>query len=361
MAITLLLDKPLPSSLIATVSPLAELACALHANLNPTHHPHSQRLSKEFEAMSDGVIAIVEDTWWPLFGAFKPRYFYPIDAKQVSLSQGIETLEGLAPDIFSAMTLQALAGDSNFFVSTSEIARLKVEQGGLKYQMRLASPAHHRLTEWLLDNPAEVQRALAGCLRRVAEQGFSDTWDAILPSLEHERRRAEALVRTDPWRVFYEMPLVSVDKEGGKVVFDKLYPARIALSQSPLLLIPTIHGAPHIAIKHYPGYLNIVHYPILDTQRDPGQTISTIRSRLEAINHPTRITICRELLRRPSSTTELAYRLNMTVPQTSRHLRQLREAGLAVRSRQGLTVNYELDLKAIRRIGADVLDMLLNH
>jgi len=160
-------------------------------------------------------------------------------------------------------------------------------------------------------------------------------------------------------KVFDDMPIATTNRDEQKVVFDKLYPARILLSQGPLLLVPTIHGNPHTAIKHYPGFPNVIHFPVGVNQPADDQTVSSTRSRLEVVSHPTRLVICRDILRRPGSITELAQRLNMSVPQVSRHLRRLREAGLVTRHRDGAVVQYQLDVNAVRRLGLDLLNSLI--
>jgi DNA-binding transcriptional ArsR family regulator len=149
----------------------------------------------------------------------------------------------------------------------------------------------------------------------------------------------------------------AVTEDPPRVVFDELYHATVrVVARTPCLLVPSAHGDPHLVVKHLPGFPAVVQYPVVPTA--DAVPVEEMRRRLAALQDPTRLRICRDILRHPSATAELATRLGMTAPQISRHLRQLREAGLVSTHRHGAAVYYRLDVDAVRRLGPDLLSGL---
>jgi DNA-binding transcriptional ArsR family regulator len=83
-----------------------------------------------------------------------------------------------------------------------------------------------------------------------------------------------------------------------------------------------------------------------------------VHRRLEVLRDAQRQRLARAIAREPLTPTELARRSGMTVPQVSRHLARLREAGLVTADRAGRRTYYQLDLDTVRRIGEDLLTVL---
>jgi DNA-binding transcriptional ArsR family regulator len=139
-------------------------------------------------------------------------------------------------------------------------------------------------------------------------------------------------------------------------VFDKFYRATVDLDETPCVLVPSPHLNPHIVIKHYPGFPVVIQYPVRAEGATPS--LDVVRHRLAVLADPVRMNLCHTLLRDAMTTTELATRFEMTAPQMSRHLRQLREAGLVLAHRTGSRVHYQLDVEAVRGLGVDLLSVL---
>src|SRR5687767_7199702 len=77
------------------------------------------------------------------------------------------------------------------------------------------------------------------------------------------------------------------------------------------------------------------------------QTLQLEISQLEAdfcfaLSDPTRILMLYALSEKPMNVTELTNELGIPQPNTSRHLKVLRERGLVHSTRQGTTINYQL-------------------
>jgi DNA-binding transcriptional ArsR family regulator len=189
---------------------------------------------------------------------------------------------------------------------------------------------------------------------------FGDIWSECEPTLTraaHRLRRrladkgpAAALVSLSPSSARLTQPSAGP----ARVVFDKVHHAVINPARTPILLVPTRYGAPHLLVKNEPGLPPVVHFPV----DAPPVGVTLARSRLLALTDPHRVRLCRLIARQAMTTADLANRLSMTRPQVSRHLRTLRDLGLVSIERNGRHVHYQLDLTAVERIGRDVATAL---
>lgn len=83
-----------------------------------------------------------------------------------------------------------------------------------------------------------------------------------------------------------------------------------------------------------------------------SQTLAQEVSQLEAdlcsaFSDPTRILILYALDERPRNVTELTNELGITQPTTSRHLKVLRDRGLVLTIRQGVSILYQISDKRL--------------
>ncbi len=71
----------------------------------------------------------------------------------------------------------------------------------------------------------------------------------------------------------------------------------------------------------------------------------------QALADPTRIMLLYSLAERPKNVGELAEELKLSQPNVSRHLKVLRERGMAIATREGANVVYSLaDQRVIRAL-----------
>ena len=218
------------------------------------------------------------------------------------------------------------------------------------------SESHLRLAEDLLRDPGALRADIAGFLTLCRRVFFDELWartEPVLTRAAHRVRQrltdhgpAAALVSLSP----SSARLTNLAVGPARVVFDKVHHAVISPARTPVLLIPTRYGAPHLLVKNEPGLPPVVHFPV----QAPEVGVTLARSRLLALTDPHRVRLCRLIARQAMTTADLAGRLSMTRPQVSRHLRVLRDLGLVHVARHGRHVHYRLDLAAVERIGYDV-------
>lgn len=123
--------------------------------------------------------------------------------------------------------------------------------------------------------------------------------------------------------------------------------------------LPSSFGWPHLSILHAPGWRPVIHYPVGAPELPCPASVDLLKLRMEALAHPMRMRLCRNLARSPYTTGELAESHGITAPEVSRHLATLKKAGLLTTQRRGRYVLHSLDLQVVSRLGSDFLEGVL--
>ena len=129
------------------------------------------------------------------------------------------------------------------------------------------------------------------------------------------------------------------------VAFDKLQSLRADLRGRRCLLVPSVHARPHLIIKVEPPFPIVVHFPVENADTAERATLTQVRLRLAILSDPARLALCRHLVNEPITTSDLSVRTGMALPQVSRHLGRLREAGLLTSHRDGRMIYHRLDIR----------------
>lgn len=151
---------------------------------------------------------------------------------------------------------------------------------------------------------------------------------------------------------------LTLDEEAATVTVDKLVVGRTATGGGGLVLVPTSLGRPHLTVLHRYGWQPALTYPVTGT-RPQAPTVEQLTLRLDALAHPVRMRLCRQLARTSQTTTELAQSHGMSAPEISRHLGLLKKAGLVTTRRRGRYVLHQLDMGTVARLGSDFLEGIL--
>jgi DNA-binding transcriptional ArsR family regulator len=345
MSVSIVVEAVDPARFTVTVSPLAELAASLHVLTEHTHHPAYAEWAADVTRNAPPAFRAGLQRLAPLWTALRWRAFYPMVAPSL--------------DRFAQLTAYTCVSGYHGF----DFGRL-LHDPRQAAALRQAAPRlpepHLALADDLLRDPEALRADVAAFLDLSRRVYFDDLWPSIEPTLA----AAAHLVRQ---RLADEGPaaaLISLSPAGAslttpaagpaRVVFDKVHHAVISPARTPVLLIPTRYGAPHLLVKNEPGLPAVVHFPV--DSPDVGVTLA--RSRLLALTDSRRVRLCRLIARQSMTTADLADRLSMTRPQVSRHLHVLRDLALVRVERRGRYVYYGLDLAAVQRIGHDVATAL---
>lgn len=350
MSVVIVVEGAGPDRFTVVVSPLPELAASLHVLTGHAHHPEHASWAAGVVRTAPPAFRSGLQRFAPLWTALRWRAFYPgLGAPPAWVSL----------DRFAEFTAYTCASGYHGF----DFSRLLHDPGQAAVLRQTASmlpEPHLRLAEDLLRDPEALRADVLGFLDLCHRVFFSDLWaetEPVLTRAAHRVRRrladegpAAALVSLSPSSARLAAPAAGP----ARVVFDKVHHAVINPARTPVLLIPTRYGAPHLLVKNEPGLPPVVHFPV----EAPHVGVTLARSRLLALTDPRRVRLCRLIARQAMTTADLADRLSMTRPQVSRHLRVLRDLGLVRVERNGRYVHYGLDLAAVERIGRDLATAL---
>jgi DNA-binding transcriptional ArsR family regulator len=348
--VTILLEGDVLPHIHVRLSPLAELGAALHAVLHADHH----RPVEPGWAGHRGAIA----EFGPLLGAFRARFVFPLGVAPGTIGDLDAELAGvgeLPTGVFVRYAAEAI-GEAGRSIDYAGLLGSLAEQRKLLHRVGHMSTRRLNLARRLLDDPAGVRAGFVDLVRLLDRDWFGEVWRRLLPALSADAavRRAD-LARRGPAAVAGVSPLAADLTGPRRAVFDKFADRVADVAAAPLVLLPSVHAAPHLVVKHESGLPIVLQYPV---HREPAVPLQEVHRRLAALRDDTRIRICRALIRTTRTTAGLAASLDLTQPQVSRHLRALREAGLVVTERQGPMVFYRLDETAVNRLGIDLLQAL---
>lgn len=371
MSVVIVLEGATSGHFTVAVSPLAELAASLHVLTEHGHHADHAPWAEEITRASPPAFRAGLRRFSPLWSALRWRGFYT-GLDRAAHGRGpnpgpaaqTDALARLPLEQFAELTAYACASGYRGFNFT-HLLHDPTAAAALRHTASGLATPHLDLAEDLLRAPETLRSDLLAFLDLCHPVYFDALWAETEPCLtraaHHMRQQLTdagpetALSSLSPSSTPQARPSPSSSPGGPKrIIFDKLHHSVITPARTPVLLVPSRYGAPHLIVKNEPGLPPVLHFPI-DT---PEVGVTLARSRLLALTDPRRVRLCRLIARQSMTTTDLANRLSMTRPQISRHLRTLRDLGLVTAQRNGRFVHYGLDLTAVERIGRDVATAL---
>lgn len=361
MAVTVVTEDSRASQLSFLVSPLAELASLLHLMADPAHHLPFGALAQQLTARMEPARQAELDALSPLWTGYRARFLYPLATdSHADLDHELDGLLNLEEAHFLEMAAWAVRGGNSGAPDRAELATKRGQTAVLE-RARSRSDRAHELARRLFDDPAGFrERVVRGLV--LANESFTPELKAVAAALEVDaQRRRDLATRHGATAALSGITTAARVMSGPeRVVFDKLHRGSIDLRRVPLVAVPSVYAWPHLLVKHEYGWPPMAQYPlgVPGTRRDIP-SLETVRRRLSTLTDPSRIRLCRLIAREALSTTELAERTGLAVPQVSRLLRPLREQGLVSLTRRGHFVLYRLNLDVMSQLGPDLLNALL--
>ncbi|MEV4149322.1 DUF5937 family protein [Amycolatopsis sp. NPDC049691] len=357
MSVVLTVQGARAADLVAGVSPVAELLACLHSIAEPEHHfevrPWLTRVRADTSAALHGRLK----TYAPLWARRRCRLLLPFELPLgQTFDEELRRIEALPLDRFAATAAEAIHGG---LAEIGDLLGDAAARDAYVVSCERRSFGRGELARHLVSDPAAFRADLLDVLRACADEFFADEWARVSHRLESEcatvRTRLSALPVAEALASLSTNAAVRHDP--ASVVFDKLQSLHADLRGRRCLLVPSVHARPHLIVKVDPEFPVVVHFPVEgDGARD---TLAQVRLRLAILADPARLSLCRHLVNEPITTSDLAARTGMTVPQVSRHLGRLREAGLLVSRRDGRMIQHRLDLQRLMQLGVDVLTTIM--
>ncbi|GAA2430800.1 DUF5937 family protein [Streptomyces macrosporus] len=349
-------------------SPLAELGAALHVLSEPAHHPwlHGWSTTTLAGLKPDLAGRLAEaDVLWrstrsDILSPTGPR---PGD----TLAEELDAVDLLDDERYVQAALEINCSSDYCGEGPSPLVDPDARRRALD-RAAARGPRQLEFARRLLADPPAVRAWVRRLLEDCEQAFFADVWQRTRGALAADARHktellrhrgpAEALTAASPAITLEE------DARGRRVVVDKLADGRTTATDPAvgpgLLLVPTAFGRPHLLVLHAPGWRPVIEYPVVSPELRAGpDSVALMQRRLEALAHPVRVRLCRNLARAPYTTGELADGLGITAPEVSRHLKTLRQAGLLTARRHGRYVQYRLDVTVVARLGSDFLEAVL--
>ncbi|MER6385639.1 DUF5937 family protein [Streptomyces sp. NPDC001250] len=348
-------------------SPLKELGMALHALSDPGHHPGLQGWVAAVSSRLDPCLADrlceADFLWRTTFSdVFSPFAALPGGhaLPGATLAEELDQLDKLTDDQFITAALEFTCQlrydvqDPGSPLTDPELRCRALELAAAR------GAVQERFTRRLLEDPPVVRAWFRQLMLDCDEAFFAGTWARLQPQLVADaRHKTELLRRKGLGEALASLSgAVSLDEEAALITIDKLTVGRAATGDGGLVLVPTSLGWPHVLVLRRHGWQPSISYPASGS-RPQAPSVEQLTRRMEALAHPVRMRLCRNLARAPHTTSELADAHGMSAPEISRHLAVLKKAGLITHCRRGRYVQHELDLTAVARLGSDFIEGVL--
>ncbi|MEU3564003.1 DUF5937 family protein [Kitasatospora sp. NPDC006786] len=343
-------------------SPLAELSNALHALAEPAHHSRLHAWTTTTAAALKPELAdrlLEADFMWR---STRSDFLMPARPRE-TLTEELDDLDRMEDEKFVGAALEISCSISHY---PKGLPSPLVDAWSRRRALDLAAargPRQAAFVERMLAEPTATRAWIRRLLEDCDQAFFADTWRRVRVQLaadaQHKtellRRKglAEALTAASPALSLEE------DEHGSRIVVDKLVHGRTEARGASLTLIPTVFGWPHLFTLYGPGWQPVIQYPAAAHEVGGAEPVETVKLRLDALTHPLRMSLCRNLARGAYSTSELADAYGITAPEVSRHLTVLKKAGLVITRRRGRYVLHQLDISVVARLGSDFLESVL--
>ncbi|MEW1721777.1 DUF5937 family protein [Streptomyces sp. NPDC093109] len=343
------------------LSPLAELAAALHALSEPAHHPRLHGWTTSISATFKAELAERLHEADFLWRAARADILLPA-VPRGTLTEELDDLDRMADERYVAAALEISCASRYGEGAPSPL----VDAGARGRALELAAargPRQAAFVQRMLDDPPAVRAWIRRLLEECDEVFFSDTWRRVRVQLAADARHKTELLRHKGLAEALKAasPALTVEEDGlrTRIVVDKLGAGRTTAAGAALTFLPTAFGWPHLIALYAPGWQPVVQYPVPAGEPAGAASVDTVKLRLEAVAHPMRMRLCRHLARGTYTTGELADANGITAPEVSRHLAVLRKAGLLTTRRRGRYVLHQLDVSVVARLGSDFLEGML--
>lgn len=214
--------------------------------------------------------------------------------------------------------------------------------------------------------PERIGRLTADAkLRRRYEQLLRTVWAEAGPAVrELGRPTVERAVQSARAAIEHgRSPLEVVGDDHIACREPWVHLSEVALQEGTLVLTPSyVAGNGHGHIIELPGLVSVAYGTGVSSDMARHRaTAERVARDFKLLSDPTRVLILTELDREPATVGAIADRVGVAQPTASVHVRQLREAGLLVATRDGASSSYRVERSRLREALASAHDALLGE
>ncbi|MEU3571432.1 DUF5937 family protein [Kitasatospora sp. NPDC036755] len=343
-------------------SPLAELGNALHALAEPAHHARLHAWTTATSAALEPELAdrLLEAEF--MWRSTRSDFLMPPRPRE-TLAEELDDLDRMDDEKFVGTALEISCSTNHY---PKGLPSPLVDAWSRRRALDLAAargPRQAAFAERMLADPTGTRAWIRRLLEDCDQAFFADTWRRVRVQLAADARDKTELLRRKGLAeaLTAASPALRLEKDehGSRIVVDKLLHGRTTARTTAVTLLPTVLGWPHLFTLYGPGWQPVIQYPAAAHEIGGAEPVELVRLRLDALTHPMRMNLCRNLSRGAYSTKELADAYGITAPEVSRHLAVLKKAGLLVTRRRGRYLLHQLDISVVTRLGSDFLESVL--
>jgi DNA-binding transcriptional ArsR family regulator len=342
-------------------SPMADLGSALHLLVEPAHHAGqagwiTASVARIEPDLMDRIVTA--DYLWRTSRSDMLLPAHP----QPTLAEELDAIDRLDDETWVRTAL--MTSSCGVVAPRNDLGSPLVDHTARHIARERAAARGFRQLDFvdsILADPESSRRWFRRLLEDCATGFFNAAWRRVSDRLAAEaRQKRDLLDRHGLQRTLEAVSsALTLSTSGQRIVVDKLQDRTATAAGIGITFTPSAFAHPHLLVVYAPGWQPVIHYPLLDTPTEPAVSISGIQQRLRALDHPVRLRLLRSIARGPQTTAQLADTWLLTPPEVSRHLAQLRRAGIIIPTRRGRHVHYELDLTRNARLGTDLIEALL--
>lgn len=350
------LHRAKAADVVVGTSPIAELQACLHVFAEPDHHPDAARwLAHVGESIDEDLRARLTQ-FAPMWARRRSRFLLPLGASlNDTIDDELRAVARMPVDRFVELAADTISGGGLDSRGVSESDDL---QATFVVSCDSRSFSRGELIRALFADPAALRSRMLAVLADAVDQFFGTEWKRVEGRL---RQDADEMHRklVLPIAEFYAAlsPTATTLLGGEAVRFDKLQNLHISAAGVRTLVVPTLHGRPHLLIRADLDWPIVIQYPLHSSVTTPS--IAQVRERMSVLSDPVRLDLCRHLVNEGISTSELSRRTGMARPQVSRHLAKLRSVDLLVSTKNGRYVYHRLSVEQLRQLGPELLSAIL--
>ncbi|MEU5767222.1 helix-turn-helix domain-containing protein [Streptomyces asoensis] len=349
-----------PGGLRFAASPLAELTAMLHVLAEPGHHPQLAGWAGDvWTGLRPELAERLREAEF-LWRSSQADFLYPARPRP-TLAEELDDVDRIDDERYVTAALVTTCGSNRIhFGAPSPLTDATERERALDLAQSRGA-LQEAFAERLLADPAAVRARVRHTFERCAEAFFDATWAGVAVRLATDLRLKNDLLKRQGIAAALASvsDAVTLAPTGDCIIVDKLQDKATTADGTGVTFIPSVFGRPHLVAVHAPGWQPVVQYPVGEPGPAEPVPLETVTLRLEALAHPVRLRLLRNLARGPHTNRELAHAWDLTPPEVSRHLAVLRRAGLLTPSRHGRYVRYTLDLPALAALGSDLLAAVL--
>jgi DNA-binding transcriptional ArsR family regulator len=362
MSVTIDVAGLSPSQYRFGPSQLAELASALHALVEPDHHPAQSDWIQSMRGLIDpSLLAGIRAADY-LWRTSRADMLLPANPSP-TLADELDVLDALDDETWVRSAL--ITTSCGHLPAHAEVGSPLTDMRARDIvRDRAAARGDHQVkfVDAVIADPGWARTHVRGLLESAADTFFAAIWRQLVGILTTEAQRRNDLLQRHGLAATVKSlsPSVVLDQGNQTIVIDKLQDRYTSARRDGITFVPSFFGNPHVLIVHTPGWRPVLQYPVhLAAAPEDITALETVQRRMHALDHPMRLRMARSLARGPHTTGELASIWNISAPEVSRYLLQLKRAGLLTATRHGRYVHYTLDHAATARLGADIIAALL--